>query len=294
MEYYEVCSQQENRLRSASAATRPNHPKIMHNNNDILLPTPTVKSRVGLSGRVAATACALALLPLANSAVAVDVYHYNLVNDWSDVQNPNGAWSYNWNNTPIAVHQTFWWGQPGWGYLDFSDGGILKGSYPANSYDPWGDPTGTAHDWQDGDVAMHALSVPYGGDTTFLNVKWTSPADGTIDIAGRAWDAKVFPERVVSWLLIVGDQTIAQHSSVYGLYRTDAGAQFESNLIGNSQLTGIPVVQGQTVEFRVVALSYYGQYVGIQEDITLTVIPEPGTVSLLLTGLIGLWLARKR
>jgi len=236
----------------------------------------------------------MAFLRLANSATAADIYQYSLVNDWSDVQNPNGVWSYNLNNAPITTHQTFWWGQAGWGYLWFSDGGILKGSYPANQSDPWGDPTGTAHDWQDGDVVMHALSVPYGGDTTFLNVTWTSPADGTIDISGRAWDAKVFADRVISWSLMVGGQTIAERSSVYGLYRNDAGAQFESNLIGGSQLTGIPVVQGEVVEFRTVALSYYGHYVGIQEDITLTVIPEPGTSGLLLAGLVGVWLRSRR
>jgi len=245
------------------------------------------------SGCLAAIVCSMSLLRLADSATAADVVHYSLVNDWSDVQNPNGAWSYNLNSSPITTHQTFWWGQAGWGYLNFSDGGILKGSYPADMNDPWGDPTGSAHDWQDGDVAMHALSIPYGGDTSFLNVTWTSPADGTIDITGRAWDAKIFSDRVVAWQLIVGGQTLAQRSSVYGLYRTDAGAQFESNLIGDSRLTGIPVVQGQVVEFRSIALSYYGHYLGIQEDITLTVVPEPGTVCLLLAGLIGVWLARK-
>jgi hypothetical protein len=290
---HEVLSHQKTRLRPGCAAARPNNENAMNNNN-ILSPTHGARTFFHLSGPLATIACSIALLHLANSAAAADVFHYSLVNDWSDVQNPNGAWSYNLNNSPITTHQTFWWGQAGWGYLDFSDGGIIKGSYPANMNDPWGDPTGTAHDWQDGDVAMHALSIPYGGDTTFLNVKWTSPADGTIDITGRAWDAKVFPERVVAWLLIVGGQTIAERSSVYGLYRTDAGAQFESNLIGNSQLTGIPVVQGQTVEFRVVALSYYGHYVGVQEDITLTVIPEPGTGSLLLAGLIVVWRTRRR
>ena len=266
----------------------------MNNNNNFRPQKLGEKPFFHLTGRIAAIACSMALLQLAATAAAVDVYHYSLVNDWSDVQNPNGVWSYNLNSSPITTHQTFWWGQPGWGYLDFSDGGIMKGSYPANMNDPWGDPTGSAHDWQDGDVAMHALSIPYGGDTSFLNVTWTSPADGIIDITGRAWDAKIYSDRVVAWLLIVGGQTIAQCSSAYGLYRTDPGAQFESNLIGDSQLTGIPVVQGQIVEFRVVAQTYYGQYVGVQEDITLTVVPEPGTGCLLLAGLIGVWLRSRR
>ena len=45
-------------------------------------------------------------------------------------------------------------------------------------------------------------------------------------------------------------QTIAQRSSAQGLFRTDAGAQFGANLIGGNVLTGIPVDEGDIVEFR--------------------------------------------
>ena len=113
---------------------------------------------------------------------------YDLNSDWSDTQNPNGAWSYNENEVPISVHQQFWWGGFGWGYLWLGDGSILKGSYFEGATDPWGNPIAPAFDWQPGDVMMHALSVPYGGQSTFLNVKWVSPEAGMIDIAGRAWD----------------------------------------------------------------------------------------------------------
>ena len=49
------------------------------------------------------------------SAGKIEPVTYDLNADWSDERNPNGAWSYNSGNDPISIHQTFWWGQAGWG-----------------------------------------------------------------------------------------------------------------------------------------------------------------------------------
>ena len=209
-----------------------------------------------------------ALIQSVVSASAVE-YNYNLTRDWSDTQNPNGVWSYNYNTTPISTHQTFWWGQAGWGDLWIADGSILKGFYPTGMTDPWGNLVGPPHDWQTNDVMMHALSVPYGGQSTFLNVTWTSPADGTIDIIGRAWDGEIFADRDVAWELIVGGQVIAQRNSVQGLYRTNFNARFAANLVPGQRLKNIPVTKGEVVEFRVIAMTYYGHFVGVEESITL-------------------------
>lgn len=211
----------------------------------------------------------LALLQSAATASAAKTT-YDLNKDWSNTQNPNGVWSYNDNDVPISVFQQFWWGQSGWGYLALGDGCIIKGSYFEGLTDPWGNPIAPAFDWQPGDVMLHALSRPYGGDTTFLNVKWTSPGDGIIDIAGRAWDGQIFADRDVAWKLIVGDTTIAERRSVIGLHRIDAGSKFESNLIGNNSLKHIRVKKGDIVEFRVMTDTYYGHFVGIEETITFT------------------------
>jgi hypothetical protein len=226
---------------------------------------------------------AAALLVLSAPTVRADLFIYNLVNDWSDTQNPHGSWSYNYNNAPIAVFQTFWWGQPGWGYYSIGDGCIIRGSAPTGT-DPYGNVVPPANDWQPGDVMMHALSLPYGGASTFLNVTWTSPAAGTIDIDGRAWDGLIISGRDVAWSLSVGGQTIAQRSSVFGLSRSDAGAQFSSNLSPSQALTGIPVSQGEVVEFLVATDTYYGEFVGVQENITLTTVPEPSGAALFLVG----------
>jgi hypothetical protein len=231
-------------------------------------------------------------LPNPAGATVVSPISYDLVNDWSDAQNPNGAWSYNYNDTPIGINQAFWWGGIGWGNNSLGDGAIMKGSYPTGVPDPFsGIPLDPPHDWVPGDVMMHALSIPYGGGSTFLNVTWTSPADGMISISGRAWDGEIYSDRDVAWSLMVGGQAIAGRSSTYGLYRNDAAAQFSSNLFGNNSLNNIPVTQGETVEFLVATDTYYGHFVGVQETITL--VPEPGAASLLTGGAIVFCLIRR-
>jgi hypothetical protein len=162
--------------------------------------------------------------------------------------------------------------------------------------DPWGNPAVPAHDWLPGDVMLHALSIPYGGDSIFSNVKWTSPADGSIDLCGQAWDGGIFAltDRDVAWTLSVGGQAIAERSSVRGLFRTDAVDELGANLMGGNLLTGIPVSAGDVVEFHVLTQTYYGQFVGLEENITLTVVPEPAVGSLVAVGIVGLEIFRRR
>jgi hypothetical protein len=140
---------------------------------------------------------------------------------------------------------------------------------------------------------MHALSEPYGGLSTFLNVTWTSPLAGTIDISGRAWDAQIFSDRDVAWQLLINGVGIASRSSTIGLYRTDAAADFASNLLPGYSLNNIPVNIGDIVEFRVITDTYYGHFVGVQESITVTPVPEPGMAALFGVGVIGLGMFRR-
>jgi hypothetical protein len=50
-------------------------------------------------------------------------------------------------------------------------------------------------------------------------------------------------------------------------------------------LDAIPVTQGEVVEFLVAAQTYYGQFVGLDETIAFTPVPEPNSAQLLLLGL---------
>ena len=55
------------------------------------------------------TPVALAWLLPAGAATVTNTY--DLTADWSNTQNPNGAWSYNYNSSPITTFQTFRFGR---------------------------------------------------------------------------------------------------------------------------------------------------------------------------------------
>jgi hypothetical protein len=242
-----------------------------------------------------AAAASLVLLQSAEITSAA-LFNYNVNTDWSDTQNPNGVWSYNYGDSPIGMHQTFFWGGAGWGVYDFGEASLLKGNpIAAGTPDPFGGTTPAPHDWLPGDVIMAAISIPYGGASTFINVRWTAPGDGTIDITGRAWDGMIQPygDRDVAWQLLVGGQTIAQHLSTVGVSRGDAAAQFANNLLPGQSLTGIPVLMGDVVELRAISETYYGAFMGLDENIALTAVPETGSVPLILAGLAVIAALRK-
>jgi hypothetical protein len=109
---------------------------------------------------------------------------YDLKNDWSDTQNPNGAWSYRLNGADLLTADPFPWavealsGEPDGltrttedaivpGYLELGDIYILGGAHSA-----WG-----------------------GGVTA----RWTAPSSGEITLTGSAWSA--WGDRLYYWTL---------------------------------------------------------------------------------------------
>src|SRR5690348_15316828 len=106
----------------------------------------------------------LVLLRISTSDT-VGALNFDLVSDFSTVQNPNGPWSYELNGVPISASLPAGPGfiGPGWGYIFNYDSSITVAQAAGGN------------DVQPGDVLMHAPSVPYGGPSTYLDVKWTSP-----------------------------------------------------------------------------------------------------------------------
>ncbi len=220
---------------------------------------------------------AAGLLASAGFVASAGIVTYDLSADFSQTSNPNGVWSYNLNNTPITAQLP-----GGWGYYPNYDSSITQVSSSSSVYDV-----------QAGDILMHAPSVPYGGPSTYLDIAWTSPANGVISINGSAWAANEWlasfgSSRDANWWLSVGGTEIASRSSMYAVSSTDNTAQFASNLLPGSSLSGISVTAGEVVEFGVAANTYYGYFVGVDEAITLTTVPEPEPTTLVDgAGLLG-------
>lgn len=188
---------------------------------------------------------------------------YDLRTDWSSEENPNGVWSYNHDTVPITQSLS-WRGHTGWGYRGSADGCIIQVGDP-NAF-------GQRHDMQPGDIVMHALSVPFEGDSKSVNVTWTSPLSGTIDIRGRAWDAAIAQDRDMTWSLKVDGSTVAERSSLRGLSREDPDARFSANHVGHGDLDGMRVRRGTRVEFRLSTATHYGHFAGVELQIILNTI----------------------
>jgi hypothetical protein len=219
---------------------------------------------------------------LAVSRAAADVQIFNVTSMFDTSQNPSGPWSYNLGGTPISSPISGVLGT-GWGYLSSWDGCIISGA--DISQGAWD--IGAGHDWRHGDVIVHAYS--FGGDDS---IRFVCPADGTVDIAGAAWDAAFFGGRDASWTLSVSGITVAERSSVYGLFRGDAGSQFAENATGPG-LTGLGVHQGDVIEFAPHTSSSYGHFVGVDFTIGLTTVPGPASLATLGFGCVAM-LRRRR
>src|SRR5262249_28904682 len=106
---------------------------------------------------------------------------YDLVDDFSFAQNPNGPWSYNEGSNPLPFIDD--WngiGQPAWARAPIGYPGHIPVVFKAVEDEG---------DWLVGDVLCHSWDPCSGGDNSFANITWTAPNDGFIDITGSTWYA---------------------------------------------------------------------------------------------------------
>jgi hypothetical protein len=130
---------------------------------------------------------------------------YNLTSDWSDSQNPNGCWSYNYGATPLtpSVHPWAPWAfegtsdQKAWAH----DADSSSGHTPA-----WFKVAYTmlaGNDVPIGDVVVHGTSPGTSWTNEPTNVTWTSNLNGAITISGGVWYVPEFVARSMDWALYV-------------------------------------------------------------------------------------------
>lgn len=231
----------------------------MRISEDLTKPVPDAAIRLLLVGvLVFASAGAKAQGPIGRAPIDT----FDLAVDWSDVVNPNGAWSCNEGANPLVHRQFNWGGVSGETFWCTTSSGTYPPAWckAVTSYNP--------PDWQPGDVIVH--STTQGSGYGLGNVTWTAPLDGTISISGLAWDAYHNSSRDDTWRLLVNDTIYATRSSIYGIGRTDPEALFEENLVPEMSLDSIEVLAGDVLTFEVSANTHYGHFVGVDMQVAFT------------------------
>ena len=213
---------------------------------------------------------------------------YSLVDDWSNISNPNGPWSYNAGSNPLPFNVADWpldeFGpsQTAWAY-----GNVLRDTFLPGWFKSVVDPNSFGHaqpyDWLVGDVIVHSSDSTGSQKYGPANVTWTSPTDGIYDIYGGLWSGRDIG-RSNDWKLYLDNVLLANGSVFDGdIYSRSNPDSFNFN--------GVSISQGSVLRLEVVRTTNGEDFVGVNFDIN--VVPEPATGVLLLSGLLGLARLRK-
>jgi hypothetical protein len=211
--------------------------------------------------RLAVLGCAAMLLSSAVQLRADNIITYDIQNDFSGTNNPNGQWSYGYKamigDLPSGVfslalnlgtnpqHAEWYDVEPGWSGAD-----IWK-NYGSPAYG----------------IGTGEVSVDSDGNET-STIRWTAPVGGTVSVVGGYG---------------LGDFGVG-HRSVF----LDSTQLWEvTSQPGNFSFTNLTVNAGDTIDFTAWDAGQGGGNTPISATITLTT-PEPSTLALLISALLGL------
>ena len=212
----------------------------------------------------------LILLTLAAAAYATDTW--DATTDFGP-QNPNGAWSYGYGTTGTSF-------TPYSLYSPNCEGGIkcwyapFYGDVPRVGFNP----TGQFIDWGTVVFPPDTLSVhPYAGEDTI--VQWTAPATGTYSIAGFFDILDIYPTGIIG--LVYENGTQLYSGEILG-----PPAQFPDKVGGREDFSfsALNLKAGDVISFAVNDDNdFYYDTTGF--DATITLVPEPGSLLLVASGL---------
>jgi hypothetical protein len=224
------------------------------------------KSSLGLTCRFLPSYLAAAMsLLLAATATGQT---WDLRTDWSDTQNPNGAWSYRAGNLllpPQPIHEPSCWLSPQFAWARSAGGSDrFPALYRQNAAMSSG--CSPATEIQNGDIASHTGDGPSGSGGWSTVFAWTSPLPGLVSVTGAIWIGRDIGRRV-DWSLKLNGTSMTSGTVYSGdPYSRAAPFDFANGSGGPSVLQLIAVVPGDeiTVEAAQGSGSPFGDIVGVQ------------------------------
>lgn len=207
------------------------------------------------------------------STSAINQTRYDVADDWSDTQNPNGVWTYTGDNGALlTINQADW--DPGnifftgqqqaWADAMLRDPGHVP-MWFRNSGPTALDVTG---------VGMHGSQ---GGTVAWVGVVWTSPTDGTVDVDGGVWHAFKAIDgfgadhriRNSDWRLRHNDTVLAS-GNVSGTDGFSSASPFTFSAGSNgASLSDVPVVAGDDLVLEFISPTSFATFIGMDFVVTL-------------------------
>ncbi|HQR07416.1 MAG TPA: hypothetical protein PLN21_11370 [Gemmatales bacterium] len=205
----------------------------------------------------------------------------DLKTDWSNLNNPNGPWTYR-EGTNALPAVTSWqsslggWttAQPGWARSE-NGNNRLPFWFQSNGSETF------THDWLSGDIVVHSTDSINGVGNGVANVIWTSTSNGFVTISGNTWLGRDIG-RANTWSLWKNATQFTSGVVSTGDPFSRANPFLFSNGSGGaSVLLNIPVVPGDTIMYQIATNSGAGgDFTGVNMTVTLSAVPEPGTIML--------------
>jgi len=241
-------------------------------------------------------------LLVAMTSLPAQAQFYSLADDWSDINNPNGAWAlYKAPATLFDVAQSDWYGngtnQPAWADAPgpnpfppnplvpmwakaIADVGALSGDSIYNGF------------VDSGTVFMHAAETFRTG-TDFSSVVWTSPRAGTVHIDGGVWMSQAFQDRPHAWVLQLNGTPFTGGPLTFGDSYDKNNPFLFSTGSGGTSAVDLTVAANDQIELLIYKTgSFLTPATFVALDLQIELVPEPS--SLLLLGSAALLLTAIR
>ncbi len=194
---------------------------------------------------------------------------FDLVADWSETANPNGAWTYMEGSNPLP-HVDWWQRQLG-GWTSAQPGWAR--SEDANTRLPfWFKSNGTEvfnPDFVAGDVVVHSTDGANGVGAGIAAVQWVTPVAGRITITGAVWPSREIG-RSNTFRLYAGGTLLRTGSVASGDVYSRANPLQYAGASGAESLSDRVIGCNGVVRLEVERTSEFGDFVGVKLNIAFT------------------------